>query len=268
MGWLRHRGYAADLCELRMWPRFSNWSHHLNYSLIADGAARSSRQRVPRAGFSPPPRLEARGGPSSPLFLGLNLPPFPAAVRLGELDAVRPPSSWHAALHVDAASPRLGASLPGLLPPSSAAAFSPAVKIAGWLRGKVNCILDGLRAGKSCPQRGGWICCAGGSGGPARQSRTTWSIETGSAAGGSWHAVKGGSCCSPHGTSRGPISISSAPAGATPVPMSPGVSAWRDAASQHRCCAGASPRRGRDGAALRWGRAEAPLQWGRARAPL
>lgn len=26
VGWLRHQGYAADLCELRMWPHFSNWS--------------------------------------------------------------------------------------------------------------------------------------------------------------------------------------------------------------------------------------------------
>lgn len=126
------------------------------------------------------------------------MPPFATAVCLGELDAVRPPSSWHTALHVDAASLWLGASLPGLLlPPSSAAAFSPAVKIAGCLRGKVNSILGGLRVGKNCPQRGGWICGVGHRG-PARQSRTRWSIGTGRAAGGSQLAVKGGSCCGPH----------------------------------------------------------------------
>jgi len=61
----------------------------------------------------------ARGqaSPSPPFFLGLTLPPFPTAVCLGELDAVRPPSSWHAALHVDAASLRLSAALPGPVPP-------------------------------------------------------------------------------------------------------------------------------------------------------
>lgn len=89
---------------------------------------------------------------STVIFLGLNLPPFPVAVCLGKLDTVRPLSSWHAALHVDAASLRLRAVLPGLAPPSSAAAFSPPAKIASWLCGKVNCVLGGLEMGKSCPQ--------------------------------------------------------------------------------------------------------------------